>query len=89
MIQTTANACLIALTLAMLGPLYRVIRGPSVADRVVGTDALASCIMCIIIVFEISRSSRHYIEAVMAIAILGFFGTVAIARYLIRGRPID
>ena len=89
MIEATAGLCLIVLTLAMLPPLYRVIRGPSVADRVVGIDALATCIMAVVIVYSIHESSRVYIEAVMAIAILSFFGTVAIARYLIRGRPID
>ncbi len=89
MIETVALSCLFVLGFSMVPALYRVVRGPSVADRVVAADHLTTCIMAVVVVASIVASSRVYFDAVMAMAILGFFGTVAVARYLLGGRPID
>ncbi len=89
MIETVAQVCLIALGLSMLPAIYRIVQGPSVADRVIATDALVTAIMAIVILVSLTRNTREYMEAVMAMAILGFFGTVALAKYLVKGRAID
>ena len=89
MIATVSDYCLIVLALSALAALYRIIRGPSIADRVAATDLLTSAIMAIVVVSGLCAGSRDYIDIVIALAIIGFFGSVALARYLIGGRPID
>ncbi|MFQ5477475.1 MAG: monovalent cation/H+ antiporter complex subunit F [Candidatus Binatia bacterium] len=89
MIGFVSSISLAVLALSMLPPLYRIARGPSVADRVVAADALSTCILAIVVVSGILSDTRDYTDAVMAIAVVGFFGTVAYAKYLIRGRVID
>ena len=89
MIAAVAQACLVVLGLSMLLPLYRIVFGPSVADRVVAADALTTHIMAIVVIASILASTRVFFDAVMAMAVLGFFGTVAMARYILGGRPID
>ena len=89
MTQAVAPWCLVVLGLCCLASLYRIVRGPTVADRVAATDLLTSCIMAIVVVGGVRLMTRDYLDVVMAMAVLGFFGTVALARYLIGGRAID
>jgi len=89
MIAVTASYCLGVLGLCSLASLYRIVKGPTVADRVAATDFLTSCIMAVVVIAGIQASTRAYLDVVMALGILGFFGTVALARYLIGGRVID
>lgn len=89
MIETVGLACLGVHTVAMFAALYRIVRGPSVADRAVAADELTTVIMAVVVVSSIVASTRAYFDAVMAMAVLGFFGSVAIAKYLIGGRPIE
>lgn len=89
MIETTATGCLVLLVVSMIPALLRIVRGPSVADRVVAADDLTTCIMAVVIVYSILAATRAYIDAIMALAILGFFGTVAFAKYIVSGRPVD
>jgi len=89
MIETVATGCMIALALSMLPALYRILVGPSIADRVVGADNLVTIVTAIVIVTGFVQGTREYMDAVMAMAIRGFFGTVAVAKYLIQGKAID
>ncbi len=89
MITTVAHFCLLVIALSLIPALYRIVRGPSIADRVVAADALTTGIMAIVVVSSIVLHTRDYFDAVMAMAILGFFGTVAVAKYILQGRPID
>jgi multisubunit Na+/H+ antiporter MnhF subunit len=88
-IETVAQLCLTVLAASAAAALYRIVFGPSVADRVAATDLLTTCVMAIALVAGIAQSSRHHIDLVVALGLLGFFGTVALAKYLRGGRPID
>jgi multicomponent Na+:H+ antiporter subunit F len=88
-IAIVGQGCLVVLGLAMLAALYRIFVGPTVADRVAATDLLTTCIMAVILVNSVLTGTRDYIDLVMAMAVLGFFGTVAFAKYLVGGRAID
>jgi len=89
MIDLIARVCLMVAGLSVLIAIYRVVRGPSVADRVAAMDLLTTCIMAVLVIGGIVTQSRLYIDVVMALAVLGFFGTVAFAKYMLGGRPID
>jgi multicomponent Na+:H+ antiporter subunit F len=89
MIEVVAPACLVVLGLSMLPPLFRIIRGPSMPDRAVGADGLSTHIMAIVVIASILGATRVYLDAVMAMGVLGFFGTVAVAKYIQEGKPID
>jgi multisubunit Na+/H+ antiporter MnhF subunit len=88
-IATVAEICLLLLSCASLAALYRIVVGPSVADRVAATDLLTTCVMAIAIVAGITRADRNHIDVVVALGVLGFCGTVALAKYLRGGRAID
>ena len=89
MLESVASGCLVFLSLSLLVSLYRVVRGPSVADRVIAADTMTTSVLAVVVVWAILADSRDYTDTVMALAVVSFFGTVAFARYLVRGRPVD
>lgn len=89
MTETVAHICMITLGFSLLPALWRIVSGPSVPDRAVGADLMTTHIMAIIVIMCIRTDSRMYFDAVMAMAVLGFFGTVALAKYIQGGRAID
>lgn len=62
--------------------LYRVLVGPTLAERTVAGDGLISMIMGIIILVSIMKETDLYLNAVLIIALLGFISTLTVARYL-------
>lgn len=73
----------VILTVIIFIPLYRVIVGPSLFDRILGTGAIATKTMVLILVIGlIFNRLDMFIDITMAYAILNFIGSIAIAKYL-------
>ena len=89
MIVAVANVCSFILGVSALAALYRIVFGPSGADRVAATDLLTTCVMAIAVTAGITHADRNHIDLVVALGVLGFFGTVALAKYVRAGRAID
>jgi multicomponent K+:H+ antiporter subunit F len=70
--------------LSMLLVLVRVLRGPTLPDRIVALDALYVNAIALIILLGISESDQVHFEAAILIALLGFAGTVALAKFALR-----
>ncbi|MFM9859121.1 K+/H+ antiporter subunit F [Pseudoxanthobacter sp. M-2] len=79
----------VLLALAMACAVFRMIRGPRAQDRVVGLDTLYVNAMLMLVTFGIRTGSALYFEVALAIALLGFVGTVALAKFLMRGEVIE
>ncbi|WIM09155.1 K+/H+ antiporter subunit F [Enhydrobacter sp.] len=79
----------VMLGLAMACATFRILRGPRAQDRVVGFDSLYVNAMLLILTFGIRSGSPVYDEAALMIALLGFVGTVALAKFLLRGEVIE
>ena len=74
---------------ALLLALWRVLRAPGIADRVLALDTLFVNTIGLIILFGIAGGTQLYFEAAMIIAMLGFVSTVAYCRYMLRGNMIE
>ena len=68
--------------------LYRVIKGPSVADRVVAIDIIGIIVVGICVILSISTGKAFLIDIGIAWIILSFIGTLTMAKYLGR-RKLD
>lgn len=79
----------VMLGLAMACATWRILRGPRAQDRVVGIDALYLNGMMLLLAFGIRSGTAIYFEAALVIAILGFVGTTALAKFLMRGEVIE
>jgi multicomponent K+:H+ antiporter subunit F len=78
-----------AFALAMLLALWRVLRGPKAPDRILALDTLYVNGMALLILLGIRRGSTLYFEAALVIAMLGFVGTVALAKFIVRSDIIE
>ncbi|WP_372996378.1 K+/H+ antiporter subunit F [Marinobacter sp.] len=76
-------------TLAALLNVYRVIKGPDAPDRVLALDTLYVNAIALIVLLGITLQTRMYLESALLIAVMGFVGTVAMAKYLKRGSVIE
>jgi multicomponent K+:H+ antiporter subunit F len=81
--------CLAIMTLALVLTLLRLIEGPDLPDRILALDTLYINAIALIVLFGIWLGSDLYFEAALLIAVMGFVGTVAVAKYLLRGDIIE
>ena len=67
----------------------KIIRGPAILDRVLGTDVLLATIMCGLGAY-IAFSGRHDLLVVLLVfSLFGFVGSVSVSRYVSRTPPSE
>ncbi|MHA6481622.1 Na(+)/H(+) antiporter subunit F1 [Paenibacillus sp. strain BS8-2] len=77
------------LSLAMLGCLYRLLMGPSIADRIAALDTIGVLLLSMIAVIGMVTGTQAYLDIILVIGILTFIGTTAMARYIERGVVLE
>lgn len=78
-----------AISLSLVLCLYRVVVGPDLPDRIMALDTLYINGLGLLVLVGISLNDSVYFEAAMLIAMMGFVGTVAWCKHIIRGTIID
>ncbi|EEX15223.1 MAG: K+/H+ antiporter subunit F [Salipiger thiooxidans] len=73
----------------LLGTLWRMLAGPTVADRILALDTMVINFIALIILYGIWQGTAIYFEASMLIAMVGFVSTVAFCRFILRGDIIE
>ena len=76
--------CLVGLTIAAGMCLVRLVRGPSVPDRIVALDALLLVVVAGIAVGAAATGDGDFLAVLVAVSLLGFVGTVTVARFVER-----
>lgn len=84
MIGLAVVIALHAVGVAMLLSLWRLLRGPSLPDRILALDTLYVNTIAALILFGMHLRSSIYFEAALIIAMLGFVGTMVLAKYILR-----
>jgi multicomponent K+:H+ antiporter subunit F len=69
--------------------LYRLIRGPDMTDRILALDTLGINVIALLVLFGIRTATTAYFEVALLLALLGFVGTVALCKFLLRGDIIE
>ncbi len=78
-----------AIALAMLLALWRLLRGPTLPDRILALDTLYINSIALLILIGMRFDTALFFEAALVIAMLGFIGTMALSKYLMRGDIIE
>jgi multicomponent K+:H+ antiporter subunit F len=79
----------VSVSLALLCATFRMFRGPRAQDRVLGFDTASLNGMLLILLFGIRSGDEVYFEAALVVALLGFIGIAALAKFLMRGEVIE
>lgn len=81
-----AYITLATLSLSILAAFVRLLRGPSLPDRVIALDLVAYLAMGFLATYAMLVGQETYIDAALVLGLLAFLGTVAVARYIERMR---
>ena len=79
-------ACL-ALALAL--NLWRLLQGPSAGDRIAALDTMVINAIAVIVLIGIAKANDTYFEAALLLAMVGFVGTVAYCKFMLRGDIVE
>jgi multicomponent K+:H+ antiporter subunit F len=80
---------LAAVALAMALCAWRLLRGPTLPDRILALDTLAINAVALVVLLGIRWQTAMLFEAALIIAMLGFVSTVALARFVCRGDVME
>jgi multisubunit Na+/H+ antiporter MnhF subunit len=89
MLDIVANGTLATLGGALLLTVVRVVRGPTLPDRIVAMDLIGVLVVGLIVVLAGSTRVQATLDAAIVIALIGFVGTVAYATYVDRSTRND
>lgn len=87
MLDITSEVTLMILGLALLMAFIRIVKGPTLPDRIVAMDLFGVLVVGLIVVLAGRTGVRATLDAAIVIALIGFLGTVAYATYVQRGDP--
>lgn len=85
MLELSLQIGLVLISIALILSFYRLIVGPSQPDRILALDTLYINSIAILVLAGLYLKSGVYFEAALLIAVMGFVGTVALSKYLLRG----
>lgn len=83
------TAAQVMLGIALALTTFRILAGPRAQDRVLALDTLYVTAAILLLTFGIQTGRTLYFEASLIIALLGFVGTLALAKFLMRGEVIE
>lgn len=70
--------------IALLIAFLRLLRGPTLADRVVAIDLITMIVVLLLTLFGMAVDDGAYLDAAIALGLVAFLATVAFARYIER-----
>lgn len=89
MLSTAVYIAFGLVSAALLLSFWRLLIGPSSPDRILALDTLYVNTVALLVLLGIHLGSNLYFEAALLIAMIGFVGTVAFSKFLIRGDIIE
>lgn len=89
MLETIIMIALASITIALFLNFYRIVVGPSSLDRILALDTAYINSIALIVLTGIHLNNPLYFEAALLIALMGFVGTVALSKYILRGDIIE
>ena len=87
MLEIVSQVTLVTLGVALVIAFIRLVKGPTLPDRIVAMDLFGVLVVGLIVVLAGSSRVRATLDAAIVIALVGFLGTVAYATYVERGDP--
>jgi multicomponent Na+:H+ antiporter subunit F len=87
MLDVISTLTLVTLSVALLMAFVRLVKGPTLPDRIVAMDLFGVLVVGIIVVLAGWSGVRPTLDAAIVIALIGFLGTIAYATYVERGDP--
>jgi len=75
---------IVVIAIGMLLCIYRLIRGPHLADRSIAAETFAIHLIGLVILYTIRTGATSFVDSILVLSLLSFAGTVAVAQYIAR-----
>ncbi|MCC3265739.1 monovalent cation/H+ antiporter complex subunit F [Arthrobacter gengyunqii] len=72
----------VMLAVAAAGAIFRIARGPSILDRVLAADVLLTIVGAALATDMIVNKNLNYLALLVSISLIGFIGSVTVARFV-------
>ncbi|CQR47930.1 Na(+)/H(+) antiporter subunit F [Paraliobacillus sp. PM-2] len=89
MLQSVAYIVMCILSISIVLCFVRLIKGPSMFDRIVALDLLGITLIGFVGMLMIAQKTLVYVEVILVLGILSFVGTVALSKYMEGGVVIE
>lgn len=89
MVSYLVDIGLVVLSLSTIVIASRIIMGPTIPDRVVAADGATSQVIGITVLLGMKLNSMLFFDIAVALAILSFFMSVVVGKYLTKGEVVD
>jgi len=89
MLNLAVRIAFVCIAAALLLNFWRLVRGPSLPDRILALDTMYINTVALLVLFGIYQGLTVFFEAALIIALMGFVSTVALCKYLLRGDIIE
>ena len=82
LINIILSVDIVVLVASAILVLYRLIKGPTLPDRVTAIDLITTMVIAIIVVFSILWDSPNFFDVAMVLSLISFLGSMSYAFYL-------
>jgi multicomponent Na+:H+ antiporter subunit F len=76
------QAALVLHTVLIMVVAWRIWRGKTIVDRLIGVELMTTLLMAILVLLGLIDRNPIYLNIAIALAALGFVTTIALAKYL-------
>ena len=83
----SGTIALLLLSVAVMLTVIRLVRGPSLPDRILALDMLTMLSISLVGVFALRTGAWLYLDIALALCLVGFLATIALARYVLLQKP--
>ena len=77
---------IVTVVLGIAGCVYRLVKGPHLADRAMAVDVIAVQLIGLVVLFTLRLDNLVLMDGVLVLSLIGFVGTVAMGQYILRRR---
>ena len=72
---------------AALASVWRIVRGPSILDRIIASDMLLTTLICALAADMVFGHHTRTLPVIIVLALTAVFGSITVARYVSRQDP--
>lgn len=77
-LHAVLQICELMLAIAVMVAFYRLAKGPTIVDRIIAFDLIVLTVVAFTALLSIEEGTSHFLELILIVSLLGFFGTVAL-----------
>jgi len=89
MLNSAILVAFVCIAAALVLNFWRLFAGPTLPDRILALDTMTINTIALLVLLGIHQNLTEFFEAALLIAMMGFIGTVALCKYLLRGDIIE